>query len=255
MEVLLESIVALVALTLMEIVLGIDNIIFIAILTDRLPEENQDKARKIGLAIAMLMRVALLMTLTAIMQLTQPLFQLTDLGIPLAWLPTEHVEEINNVSWRDLILLGGGLFLLGKSVREIHEQFEGEDELHVAKKTTFRGVLIQIVILDIIFSLDSVITAVGMVEPSQLWVMVTAIILAVVVMMLFARRVSGFVKDHPTVKMLALSFLIMIGVMLIAEGVGTHINKGYIYFAIAFSLGVEVLNIRLRRKLPAPVQE
>lgn len=252
MEVLLESLIALVALTLMEIVLGIDNIIFIAILTDRLPPEKQPLARNIGLGVAMLMRVALLLTLTAIMQLTDPIFSLTDFGVPLSWLPAEHPESVNEVSWRDIILLGGGLFLLGKSVREIHEQFEGEGHMSVSKQTTLPGVLFQIVLLDIIFSLDSVITAVGMVRPDQLWVMVTAIILAVGVMLVFAGRVSKFVQRHPTVKMLALSFLIMIGVMLVAEGVGTHINKGYIYFAMAFSLIVEMLNIGVRNKSDDP---
>lgn len=254
MELLVESLIALVALTLMEIVLGIDNIIFIAILTDRLPEEQQPKARKIGLGVAMLMRIALLMTLSAIMHLTNPLFYLTELGIPEKLLDADHLAEVNAVSWRDLILFGGGLFLLGKSVKEIHEQFHGEDELEVSKQTTMAGVLFQIVLLDIIFSLDSVITAVGMVDPGEetgnsgIWIMVTAIILAVGVMLVFAGRVSEFVKRNPTVKMLALSFLIMIGVMLVAEGAGTHINKGYIYFAMAFSLIVELLNIGLRKR-------
>ena len=167
MELLIESLIALVALTLMEIVLGIDNIIFIAILTDRLPEEEQPKARKIGLGVAMLMRIVLLMTLSAIMHLTNPLFYLTDLGIPESLLSGEHLDEVNSISWRDLILFGGGLFLLGKSVKEIHEQFHGEDEMEVSKRTTMSGVLFQIVLLDIIFSLDSVITAVGMVDPGE----------------------------------------------------------------------------------------
>lgn len=250
MEVLLESGIALIALTLMEIVLGIDNIIFIAILTDRLPEDKQDAVRKVGLAIAMVLRIALLLTLTHIMKLTAPLFSLTDLGIPLDWLPEAHRTEMNQVSWRDVILIVGGLFLLRNSVKEIHEQFHGDDEVHMAKQTTVGGVLIQICIMDIIFSLDSVITAVGMVEPEQVSVMVTAIVLAVLVMLLFAGKVSQFVKRNPTVKMLALSFLILIGVMLVAEGAGTHVEKGYIYFAIAFSLVVEMLNIRLRKKIP-----
>ncbi len=256
MESLAESIIALIALTLMEIVLGIDNIIFIAILTDRLPEEKQDFARKAGLALAMVMRVALLLTLAAIMALTEPLFRLSDLGIPIGWLPAENLESINEISWRDLILFVGGLFLIGKSVREIHEQFEGDGPLHVTRQTTLPGVLVQIVLLDIIFSLDSVITAVGMVEPERIWVMVTAIVLAVLVMMVFARRVSAFVRRHPTIKMLALSFLILIGVMLVAEGAGTHINKGYVYFAMAFSLMVEMLNMAARnRSLAAKAAE
>lgn len=247
----MEAIIALVALTLMEIVLGIDNIIFIAIVTDRLPEDQQPLARRLGLTAALVMRIMLLLTLSWIMGLTDPLFSLTNLGIPESWFVkagedwSTHAKEINQVSWRDLILLVGGLFLIWKSVSEIHERFEGEDDEHMAsrRKLTFRGALVQIAMFDIIFSLDSVITAVGMVKPEDMWVMITAVLVAVGIMMVFAERVSRFVRKHPSVKMLALSFLIMIGTMLVAEGIGTHIEKGYIYFAMGFALIVESLNL------------
>ncbi len=248
MEILFESAAALIALTLMEIVLGIDNIILIAILTDRLPEDKQDSIRRIGLAIAMLLRIALLLTLTTIMALEYPVFTLSDWGIPTSWMPEAHRDAMNEVSWRDIILIVGGLFLLRNSVKEIHEQFHGEDEHGVTKQTTVPAVLLQICIMDVVFSLDSVITAVGMVEPEQVKVMIAAIVLSVIVMLLFSGKVSRFVKRHPTVKMLALSFLILIGAMLVAEGAGTHVEKGYIYFAMAFSLVVEFLNIALRRR-------
>ncbi len=248
MELMFESAAALIALTLMEIVLGIDNIILIAILTDRLPEEKQDSVRRVGLGLAMVLRIALLMTLTIIMGLEEAVFHLTDLGISASWLPEAHRDVMNAVSWRDMILVVGGLFLLRNSVKEIHEQFHGEEHQEVKKQTTVKGVLVQICIMDVVFSLDSVITAVGMVDADQVNVMITAIVLAVVVMMLFAGKVSRFVKQNPTIKMLALSFLILIGVMLVAEGAGTHVEKGYIYFAMAFSLIVEFLNLALRRK-------
>lgn len=245
----MEAIAALVALTLMEIVLGIDNIIFITILTDRLPEAQQPSARRLGLLLAMGMRIALLFLISYLVHLTAPWFHLTSLGISpdiLKGLSGDEWQEVNAFSGRDVILLLGGLFLIRHSVREIHEQLEGaldsDDDLATAK--TFTGVLINIAIMDIIFSLDSVITAVGMTE--DLSVMITAVVLSVGVMMMFAGRVSRFVKRHPTVKMLALSFLILIGVMLVAEAAGTHVNKGYIYFAMAFSLIVEGLNIRVR---------
>lgn len=252
MELMLESAAALIALTLMEIVLGIDNIILIAILTDRLPEEKQDWVRRVGLGIAMVLRIALLMTLTVIMGLEDAVFRLTDLGIAASWLPEAHREAMNAVSWRDIILVVGGLFLLRNSVKEIHEQFHGEDHTQVTKQNTVAAVLTQICIMDIVFSLDSVITAVGMVDADQVNVMIAAIVLAVIVMMLFAGKVSRFVKRNPTIKMLALSFLILIGVMLMAEGAGTHVEKGYIYFAMAFSLMVEFLNLGLRRKQSTP---
>lgn len=246
----MDAIAALLALTLMEIVLGIDNIIFITILTDRLPEEQQSTARRLGLLLAMGSRVALLFAINWVMNLTGTVFSLSLLGISENWLQQvdpDHWEEIFHVSWKDMILIGGGLFLIGKSVLEIHARFEGEEDEHTVTKTPgFTGVLIQIAILDVVFSLDSVITAVGMAD--ELYVMVVAVILAVIVMMLFAEKVSQFVKRHPTLKILALSFLILIGVMLVAEAIGTEVNKGYIYFAMTFSLIVEMINIQLRRR-------
>jgi len=237
----MEALIALTALTAMEIVLGIDNIVFIAILSGRLPQHQQALGRRLGLGAAMLTRILLLLTLTWILGLTKPLFILSGLGIPEHWL----AAEVNEVSWRDIILFAGGLFLVGKSVHEIHEKLEGHESKGQVKKTAgFLGVLIQIALLDIIFSLDSVITAVGMAE--DLWVMILAVMLAVGAMLVFAETVSMFVQRHPTLKMLALSFLILIGVMLIAEGIGTKVNKGYIYFAMAFALAVEFLNLRLR---------
>ena len=235
-----EAWIALGTLTVLEIVLGIDNIVFISVLADRLPRDQQQKARQFGLALAMLTRILLLFSLTVIMRLTTPLFVIL-----------EHA-----VSGRDLILIIGGLFLLTKSTREIHDKMEGDDEDRAGsrKAATFRGVLIQIAILDMIFSLDSVITAVGMAD--DLIVMVTAVILAVGVMMISARPVGEFVSDHPTVKMLALSFLLLIGTSLIAEGLGFHIPKSYIYFAMGFSVLVEFLNLRAHpRKVPESLTE
>ena len=226
-----EAWIALATLTTLEIVLGIDNIVFITVLADRLPPEQRPKARQVGLALAMLTRILLLFTITLIMRLTTVLFTLFEHG----------------VSGRDLILIVGGLFLLTKSTREIHHKMEGEGDEGGggSKAATFVGVLIQIAILDMVFSLDSVITAVGMAD--DLAVMVTAVILAVVVMMISAGPVGNFVSNHPTVKMLALSFLLLIGTSLIAEGVGFHFPKGYIYFAMGFSVFVESLNLRARR--------
>jgi predicted tellurium resistance membrane protein TerC len=225
-----EAWVGLATLTVLEIVLGIDNVIFISILAGKLPREQQSRARYIGLLLAMLMRIALLFSLSWIVRLTAPLF--TVLG--------------QELSGRDLVLLVGGLFLLAKSTREIHERLEGDEgEASARVAPSLRSVLIQIMLLDIVFSLDSVITAVGMVD--QLGVMVTAVIVAVIFMMLFAGPISEFVDRHPTVKMLALSFLILIGVSLIAESFDQHIPKGYIYFAMAFSVMVEMLNLRARK--------
>ncbi|MDB5811923.1 MAG: Integral rane protein TerC [Betaproteobacteria bacterium] len=224
--------IALATLTALEIVLGVDNIIFISILVGRLPEQQRDSARKMGLALAMLMRIALLLSLAWIMTLTDPLFELPGAEI----------------SVRDLILIGGGLFLLWKSVHEIHGSLENIDESHdVAVKATFGAVLAQIAIIDIVFSLDSVITAVGMV--SDVPVMVAAIVIAVLVMMWGAKAIGDFVDAHPTIKMLALSFLIMVGMALIAEGFDFHVPKGYIYFAMAFSVGVEMLNLKMRARM------
>jgi len=225
-----EAWIALLTLTVLEIVLGIDNVVFISILAGKLPPGQQAKARRLGLGLAMLMRIALLFSITLIIKLTAPLF--TALG-----------EEI---SGRDLVLIVGGLFLLAKSTREIHERLEGEEgEGSVRVRPSLPSVLIQIMLLDIVFSLDSVITAVGMAD--DLGVMITAVVVAVGFMMIFATPVSDFVDRHPTVKMLALSFLLLIGVALIADGLNQHIPKGYIYFAMAFSVGVETLNLRQKR--------
>jgi predicted tellurium resistance membrane protein TerC len=227
----IDSLIALATLTSLEIVLGIDNIVFISILSGKLPAEQRARARRLGLLGAMLMRIALLLTLSWIMRLTAPLFSL--LG--------------QDFSGRDLILLFGGLFLLGKATFEIHERIEGESPATVAARgaPTFAAVITQIMLLDIVFSLDSVITAVGMAD--QIAVMVLAVVIAVAIMMLFAGPVSDFVERNPTIKMLALSFLMLIGVMLVADGLGQHIPKGYVYFAMAFSLGVEILNLRARK--------
>jgi predicted tellurium resistance membrane protein TerC len=247
---MLHDLIALVALTAMEIVLGIDNIVFISVVSARLPEAERKSARQIGLLAAMGTRIVLLLTLTWIMQLTQPIVALSELGLPVdwaQWLREEHHKELNEFSWRDLILLLGGLFLIRSSVVEIHKKVEGQHDDHdTGNQATFRSVIFQIAVLDIIFSLDSVITAVGMAE--SIWVMITAVVAAVGVMMVFAGTVSAFVEKHPTVKMLALSFLLLIGVMLVAEGIGTHIEKGYIYFAMGFALFVEFLNLRAKAK-------
>ncbi len=223
--------IALVTLTVLEIVLGVDNIVFISILSGKLPPQQQAKGRSIGLFLAMFTRIALLLSLSWIMRLTEPLF-------------TVFSYEI---SGRDIILILGGLFLLGKSTHEIHNKLEGaEGEHSIPKKVSFSGVLFQIILLDIVFSLDSVITAVGM--ANQVWIMIAAIVIAVGFMMFTAKAVSNFIDKHPTVKMLALSFLLLIGVSLIAEGLDQHIPKGYIYFAMAFSIFVEMLNLRLTKK-------
>ncbi|MFT5300435.1 MAG: putative tellurium resistance membrane protein TerC [Mariniblastus sp.] len=275
----MELAIALLALTAMEIVLGIDNIVFITIVSAKLPKEQQPLARRLGLALALITRLALLFALYFLVhgeQFQSPVFDLTDLGVPpslierlsvtdtstashlsseiLANVNQGHFDESNGVSWKDLILFLGGLFLVGKSVYEIHDEF-GHVAEHEVKPSgkAFAGVLLQIALLDVVFSIDSVITAVGMVEDMR--VMVAAIILAVIVMLIFAESVSRFVENHPTVKILALSFLILIGVMLVAEGVGAHMDKGYIYFAMFFALLVEVMNIALRSKQPPPVSE
>jgi predicted tellurium resistance membrane protein TerC len=229
--------IAFATLTALELVLGIDNVIFISILAGKLPVDQQKKARMVGLGLAMLMRIALLFSLSWIIRLTAPLF-------------TVFSQEI---SGRDLVLICGGLFLLAKSTHEIHQRLEG-DEGHVSTRVmpSFTSVIVQILLLDIVFSLDSVITAVGMV--SQIEIMIAAVIVAVVFMMVFAGPISGFVERHPTVKMLALSFLLLIGMTLVAEGFDQHISKGYIYFAMAFSVFVEMLNLRLRKSRGAPVK-
>lgn len=220
-----EIAIAFFTLTMLEIVLGIDNIVFISILAGKLPEHQQARARTVGLALAMITRVLLLLTLASIIRLTEPLFSLLGHG----------------VSGRDLILIVGGVFLVGKSTREIHHKIEGDDRTDVGSHPKFSAVIIQILLLDVVFSLDSVITAVGMVD--NVTVMIAAVIAAVVVMLFSAGAISRFVDAHPTVKMLALSFLLLIGVTLIADGFGQHISKGYIYFAMGFSVCVEGLNL------------
>lgn len=235
--------ISLLTLTVLEIVLGIDNIVFISILSGKLPPEQQAKGRTIGLALAMITRVLLLLSLSWVMSLTAPLFNIGEwIGVT-----TESLLQKMAISGRDLILIIGGLFLIYKSTHEIHEKLEGEEEETSVKKVySFSGVIIQILILDIVFSLDSVITAVGMAD--EIWVMIAAVIIAVVVMMFSANAISTFVNNHPTVKILALSFLLLIGVSLLAEGFEQHIPKGYIYFAMAFSLLVEVLNLKMKGK-------
>jgi predicted tellurium resistance membrane protein TerC len=226
-----EAWVALATLTVLEIVLGVDNVIFISILSGKLPPHDQRRARRVGLFAAMFMRIALLLSLAWIIRLTAPLFSI--LG--------------RDISGRDLILLLGGLFLIAKSTHEIHDRLEGESGHGSGKvAASFASVIVQIMLLDIVFSLDSVITAVGMAE--QLWVMVTAVILAVAIMMVSAEVISDFVQQHPTVKMLALSFLLLIGVSLVAEGFHHHIPKWYIYFAMGFSVFVEAINLRVHAK-------
>lgn len=222
---------ALLTLTALEIVLGIDNIIFVSILTGKLPQERQQKARLIGLSLAMIMRILLLFSITWIMRLTAPVF----------------IVAAQEISARDLILLFGGLFLIGKSTHEIHDKLEGVDEeTGSVKRASFTNVIIQIMLLDIVFSLDSVITAIGM--ANQLVIMIIAVVIAIGFMMAFAKTIGDFVEKHPTLKMLALSFLLLIGIMLVAEAFDQHIPKGYIYFAMAFSVFVEMLNIKLRAK-------
>jgi predicted tellurium resistance membrane protein TerC len=227
--------ISLLTLTVLEIVLGIDNIIFISILSGKLPAGQQRKARQVGLALALITRVLLLCGLAWVVKLDKPFWETTILSLKIA------------VSGKDLILILGGLFLLGKSTYEIHEKLEGVDGGSTKNMTaTFNSVIVQIMLLDIVFSLDSVITAVGMVQ--QVGVMIAAVVIAMIIMLLFVNQISDFVDRHPTIKMLALSFLILIGAMLVAEGFGQHIPKGYIYFAMAFSVIVEMLNIRMRRK-------
>lgn len=227
-----QTIIALVTLVVLEIVLGIDNIVFISILAGKLPAEQQARARRTGLAVAMVTRVLLLLSISWVIGLTEPLFSI--LGV--------------EISGRDLILLIGGLFLIYKSTHEIHERLEGAEEEHKNTRAaaTFSGVIVQIGLLDIVFSLDSVITAVGM--ANEIWVMIVAVVIAVAIMMISSTSISNFVNRHPTVKMLALSFLLLIGFSLIVEALQFHIPKGYIYFAMGFSIFVEMLNLRARAK-------
>jgi predicted tellurium resistance membrane protein TerC len=229
--------IAFATLTALELVLGIDNIIFISILVDKLPKERRELARKIGLFMAMFMRIALLLVLAWIVGLVAPLF--TVLG--------------QEISGRDLILILGGLFLIWKSTSEIHQSMEGHEEGPGSKavKATFTAVILQIMLVDLVFSLDSIITAVGMVDDVR--IMIAAVIGSVALMMVFAGPIGRFVSDHPTIKMLALSFLVVVGVVLVAEGFDSHVPKGYVYFGMAFSLCVEMLNIRMRKKSAKPV--
>jgi predicted tellurium resistance membrane protein TerC len=231
--------IAFATLTALELVLGIDNIVFISILVDKLPPEQRNLARRIGLFMAMFMRIGLLLVLSWIIGLTAPLFTL----------PFSRIE----ISGRDLILIVGGLFLIWKSTGEIHQSLEGE-EGHVssAVKATMTAVILQIMVVDMVFSLDSIITAVGMVD--ELAVMIAAVVVSVAMMMVFAGAIGRFVSEHPTVKMLALAFLVVVGVVLIADGFGYHVPKGYVYFAMAFSVGVEMLNLRLRRRSARPLK-
>jgi predicted tellurium resistance membrane protein TerC len=231
-----ENLIALLTLSSLEIVLGIDNIVFISILVAKLPADRQSSARRIGLLLAMGMRIALLLAITWVMGLTQPLFSVLGQGF----------------TGRDLILLFGGLFLVAKATWEIHDKLEGSEHGRAAPRVaSYGGILVQIMLLDIVFSLDSVITAVGMAR--EVAIMIAAVVIAIIVMMIFAGAISDFIERHPTMKMLALSFLLLIGVVLIADGLGQHVSKGYIYFAMAFSLFVEVLNLRLRRPTQPPV--
>jgi len=228
-----DGLLALVTLTFLEIILGVDNIIFISILSGKLPQGDQQKARRVGLLGAMVMRIGLLMSIAWIVRLTAPLF--TVFG--------------KDISGRDLILIGGGLFLLGKATLEIHERLEGEEAHGTTRAApSFGAVIVQIMLLDIVFSLDSVITAVGMAEDIS--VMVAAVVLSVAIMMFSAEPISAFVSKHPTVKMLALSFLLLIGMSLVGDGLGMHVPKGYIYFAMGFSVFVELINLRVRKSGP-----
>jgi len=224
-----DGLLALVTLTFLEIILGVDNVIFLSILSSKLPAHQQDSARRVGLIAAMAMRILLLLSIAWIIRLTAPLFSVVG----------------QDISGRDLILIGGGLFLLGKATVEIHERLEGEEGHSSARVTpSFTSVIIQIMLLDIVFSLDSVITAVGMAD--EVSVMIAAVVLAVAVMMFSAKPISAFVNRHPTIKVLALSFLLLIGVSLMGDGFGMHIPKGYIYFAMGFSVFVEMINLRVR---------
>lgn len=244
-----ETWISLLTLTLLEIVLGIDNIIFISILSGKLPAAIQKKARQWGLGLAMITRVLLLLSLSWVMTLTSPLFNVGE------WFNVESAEWLEKlaISGRDLILIIGGLFLIYKSTHEIHLKLEGEEEGETNVKVyTFSGVLTQILLLDVVFSLDSVITAVGMAD--HVTIMIAAVVIAVLIMMASSGAVSNFVNNHPTVKMLALSFLLLIGVSLLAEGFEQHIPKGYIYFAMAFSILVEMLNLKMKGKSKHPIK-
>ncbi|MGH7213961.1 MAG: TerC family protein [Tepidisphaeraceae bacterium] len=245
-----QALIALITLTILEIVLGIDNIIFISVLADKLPKEQQNKARTLGLALAMILRIGLLLSISWIMSLTSPIPVIGEWFSPV-------LGDKTHLNWRDAILLGGGVFLIYKATTEIHDKLEGEEHGATGRAVaSFASVITQILVLDIVFSLDSVITAVGMVQTTPehfrkgLIIMIVAVVVAVGVMLFAAKPISDFVNRHPTVKMLSFSFLILVGVVLIVDASHRHIPKGYIYFAMAFSIGVEMLNLRLRRKGP-----
>ena len=228
-----EGIVSLLTLTFLEIVLGIDNIVFISITAGRLPPADQGKARNIGLLLALIVRIGLLFAVSWIIGLKNPFVSLGEFDL----------------SFRDLILILGGLFLLGKSTSEIHAKLEGsEEEMHDAAVISFGGAILQIILLDVVFSLDSIITAVGLVN--EILIIVIAIVISLVVMLIFAKKISDFINNHPAMKLLAVSFLMMIGLVLVVEGLHVHIPKGYVYFAMAFSLGIEMLNMKIRKKNP-----
>lgn len=244
-----EWLAPLIALVALEIVLGIDNIIFLAIIVGRLPHEQQARARRLGLGLALGLRLLLLFFINFLMGLTEPIFHLSAIGLPPSWIP----KDVDAITGKDLILILGGLFLIAKSVHEIHERLEGpEIETSALPKVSSLGwTLVQIGLIDVVFSLDSVITAVGI--GQQIWIMVVAMILAVLVMLVSAGPIGDFVHRHPTLKILALSFLILIGVVLLVEGFGQHISRGYIYFAMAFAFVVEMLNLKVRGQA-VPVQ-
>ncbi len=237
--------VSLATLCFLEIILGVDNIIFISIVSNKLPEKQQPKARNLGLLLAMVFRVALLLFITTLIKLTYPV-------ITLDFIPTDGPEPFG-LSWKDIILIAGGLFLLTKSTLEIHHKLEQSIEKETKPKySSFSGVILQIIMVDAVFSFDSILTAIGLVE--NVIIMIIAVVVSILVMISFAGQISRFINKHPTLQMLALAFLILIGVMLIAEGFHQHISKGYIYTAIAFSLIVEMLNMRLRKKNTVPVK-
>ena len=239
-----EGLIALVTLTVLEIVLGIDNLIFVSILAGKLPADQQQRARTIGLSLAMILRVAFLFAASWVAQATVPLFEIG---------PFAGMDSAFGVTGRDLIMAAGGLFLLAKATTELHGKLEGEEHSTAGGKAkAFNAVIVQIILLDLVFSIDSVITAIGL--SQDLTIMVIAVIVAVVVMQLSAASISGFIHRHPTIKVLALAFLLMIGMLLVVEAFHVHVPKGYVYFAMAFSVGVELLNIRIRARAAAPVE-
>jgi len=246
MEVFLttDGLISLLTLTLMEIILGIDNIVFISIVTSKLPESQQPRARSIGLILALLFRIGLLLSINWVVQLKDPVFNLGNIfGLSLS----EALQHSFDLSWRDIILIAGGLFLMFKTIMEMHHKLEGqEDSANNPKANTFFSVIAQIIALDVIFSFDSILTAVGLADDVR--IMIIAVVISMTIMLIAAGPISRFINERPTMKMLALSFLLLIGFMLVAEGFEQHVDKGYIYFAMAFSFLVEILNSRLRKK-------